>query len=122
MKMQFQGIRIISALASDDIRISKKNQHVAIMNTQLTQQGRRHNQMYKRRFRKSQKRQTEIEEIKAETKAGCTIPLIPQVVSAPHSTERRKQVNFQINQNQILLSLPVIQEEIHKTTQHKHKV
>ncbi|CAL5988334.1 Hypothetical_protein [Hexamita inflata] len=39
-------------------------------------------------------------------------PLIPQVVSAPHSTERREQVNFQINQNEILLSLPVIQEEI----------
>ncbi|CAL6040256.1 Hypothetical_protein [Hexamita inflata] len=39
-------------------------------------------------------------------------PLILQVVSAPHSTERREQVNFQINQNEILLSLPVIQEEI----------
>ncbi|CAL6074644.1 Hypothetical_protein [Hexamita inflata] len=51
------------------------------------------------------------------------------MVSAPHSTERREQVNFQNNfqnnQNEILLSLPVIQEEIRiwnllcKTTKHK---
>ncbi|CAL5992209.1 Hypothetical_protein [Hexamita inflata] len=46
-----------AALASDDIRIPKKIHTQQLMNTQLTQQGRRRNQMYKRRFRKSQKRQ-----------------------------------------------------------------
>ncbi|CAL5983603.1 Hypothetical_protein [Hexamita inflata] len=39
-------------------------------------------------------------------------PLIPQVVSASHSTESREQINFLIYQNDILLSLPVIQKEI----------
>ncbi|CAL6077492.1 Hypothetical_protein [Hexamita inflata] len=44
-------------------------------------------------------------------KANCTAIMYKKKVSQ-HSTERREQVNFQINQNEILLSLPVIQEEV----------
>ncbi|CAL6095701.1 Hypothetical_protein [Hexamita inflata] len=57
------------------------------MNTQLIWQGRRRNQTYKRRFRKSQKRQNR------------------------NLRSLKEQVNFLLNQNEIMLSLPVIQEE-----------
>ncbi|CAL6006602.1 Hypothetical_protein [Hexamita inflata] len=45
-----------------------------------------------------------------------------QKISSPHSTEMREQVNFQINQNEILLSLPVIQEDSHRTYYVKQQI
>ncbi|CAL6001779.1 Hypothetical_protein [Hexamita inflata] len=103
-----------AALASDDIRIPKKNPHAAINeylantttqpNVQATIQKKSEKVKTKSKKPKKQKPKRKPD-IPAQ-------PLIPQVVSAPHSTERREQVNFQINQNEILLSLPVIQEEI----------
>ncbi|CAL6006163.1 Hypothetical_protein [Hexamita inflata] len=119
MKTQFQGIRIIALLHQQVmIFVFRRKIHTQqLMNTQLTQQGRR--RIQKKSENESGK--NEIEEAqntfskKQKQKRKPDIPaqpLIPQVVSAPHSTERREQVYFQINQNEILLSLPVIQEEI----------
>ncbi|CAL6012691.1 Hypothetical_protein [Hexamita inflata] len=97
VKTQFQKrIRIIALLHQQVmIFVFRRKIHAQqLMNTQLTQQCRRRNQMYKRQFRKSQKRQTEIKKPKRKPDIPAQ-PLIQQVVSAPHSTEKREQVNFQ---------------------------
>ncbi|CAL6090163.1 Hypothetical_protein [Hexamita inflata] len=117
MKTQFQGIRII-ALRHQQVMIFvwKKNPHAAI-NEYLANTVRQTTQPNVQATiqKKSEKVKTKSKKPKKQKpKRKPDIPaqpLIPQVVSAPH-TERREQVNFQINQNEILLSLPVIQEEI----------
>ncbi|CAL6071932.1 Hypothetical_protein [Hexamita inflata] len=65
------------------------------------------------KVRKGKTEIKEAQEIKAETKAGYTCPAVDTIcgISPTHSTERIEQVNYQINQNEILLSLSVIQEE-----------
>ncbi|CAL6035402.1 Reverse_transcriptase (RNA-dependent DNA polymerase) [Hexamita inflata] len=106
-----------AALASDDIRIPKKNPHAAI-NEYLANTVRQTTQpnvqaTIQKKSEKVKPKSKKPKKQKPKRKPDIPAqPLIPQVVSAPHSTERREQVNFQINQNEILLSLPVIQEEV----------
>ncbi|CAL6077042.1 Hypothetical_protein [Hexamita inflata] len=100
-----------------DICIPKKNPHAAI-NEYLANTVRQTTQPNVQATiqKKSEKVKTKSKKPKKQKpKRKPDIParpLIPQEVSAPHSTERREQVNFQINQNEILLSLPVTQKEI----------
>ncbi|CAL6038112.1 Hypothetical_protein [Hexamita inflata] len=110
-------IQQVTALASDDIRIPKKNPHAAI-NEYLANTVRQTTQpnvqaTIQKKSEKVKPKSKKPKKQKPKRKPDIPAqPLIPQVVSAPHSTERREQVNFQINQNEILLSLPVIQEEV----------
>ncbi|CAL6023856.1 Hypothetical_protein [Hexamita inflata] len=74
-------IRIIALLHQQVmIFVFRRKIHTQqLMNTQLTQQGRRRNQMYKRRFRKGKTEIEEAQEIKAETKAGYTCAAVDTI-------------------------------------------